>query len=898
MRSDTNRRQFLKRAGLAAGLGMAPAAAAGKEVAIVADPRDPVASAPPVQWAAGELEQTLGSLGIGVRRFPAVDHAPPAALCVVVAGAQAAAAREILNAAKVSVPSVPDALALAAGKLAGRTVTLACGSDARGAVYALLELADRARHAEEPAAALQVRTALVERPANVVRSIARCFESDVEDKSWFNDRAFWGPYLTMLASHRYNRFSLTLGLGYNFPRNVSDVYFYFAYPFLVSVPGYQVRAKPLPDSERDGNLEMLRFIGEETVKRGLQFQLALWTHAYQWIDSQNANYVMEGLTPDNHAAYCRDALTAVLKACPSISGLTFRVHGESGIPEGNYDFWRTLFDGIVRCGRRVEIDMHAKGMDQKTIDIALATGMPVKISPKYWAEHMGLSYHQASIRDLEMPPRGRKDEGVFALSAGSRRFLRYGYGDLMTEKRPYGILHRIWPGTQRLLLWGDPSLAAGYGRSSSFCGSDGVELCEPLSFKGRIGSGLPGGRTAYTDASLNTRYDWEKFSYTYRVWGRLIYNPEADPESWRRYLRKQFQGGATAAEAALANASRILLLVTTAHGASGSNNRYWPEMYTDMPIVDASKSPYTDTPEPRSFGAASSFDPQLFSTVDDFARELLDGRRSGKYSPSDVAQWLENFAGAAAGHLKESEKRVGTRSPEFRRLAADVSIQSGIGRFFAWKMRAAVLWALYESAGDVSALEEALKAYRAARAAWSEMASGAKGVYSADVTFGASTFLRGHWMDRLPAIDRDIAEMEKRLARAKSGSVSKQSSARVAQAVREALASSRHAAAACRHTAPPRFRPGEPLAIELSLDKGSAEMVRLHYRRVNQAESWQSADMPGRDNRYRAVIPGDYTQSPYPLQYYFELREGPHAWLYPGFETTLSNQPYIVVRSS
>ena len=898
MRSDTNRRQFLQRAGLAAGIGLAPAAAAGKEVAIIADTRDPVASSPPVQWAAGELEQTLASLGIRVHRHPAVDQAPAAALCVLVAGAQADAARGILSTAKVSVPSADEALGLAPGRLAGRTVTLACGSDPRGAVYALLELADRARHAAEPAAGLLLPGATVERPANVVRSIARCFESDIEDKSWFNDRAFWGPYLTMLASHRYNRFSLTLGLGYNFPRNVRDVYFYFAYPFLVSVPGYEVRAKPLPDAERDANLEMLRFIGEETVKRGLQFQLALWTHAYHWIDSPNANYVIEGLTPGNHAAYCRDALTAVLKACPAISGLTFRVHGESGIPEGNYDFWKTVFDGVVRCGRRVDIDMHAKGMDQRTIDVALATGMPVKISPKYWAEHMGLSYHQASIRELEMPPRDRQDEGVFALSGGSRRFLRYGYGDLMTESRGFGILHRIWPGTQRLLLWGDPALAAGYGRSSSFCGSDGVELCEPLSFKGRMGSGLPGGRNAYADASLSTRYDWEKFSYTYRVWGRLIYNPAADPESWRRYLRKDFQGGATAAEAALANASRILLLVTTAHGASGSNNRYWPEMYTDMPVVDAAKSPYTDTPEPRRFGAASSFDPQLFSTVDNFAKELLDGQRSGKYSPSDVAQWLENFAGAAAGHLKEAEKRVGTRSPEFRRLAADVSIQSGIGWFFAWKMRAAVLWALHESSGDVAALQEALKAYRAARAAWNEMANGAKSIYAADVTYGTSAFLRGHWLDRLPAIDRDIAGMEKRLAEAKSASASNRSSERVAQAIREALASSRQAAATCRHAAPPRFKPGEPLAVELSLDKGSAQMVRLHFRRVNQAEAWQSADMPGRENRYRAVIPGGYTQSPYPLQYYFELREGAHAWLHPGFETTLSNQPYFVVRTS
>ena len=136
--------------------------------------------------------------------------------------------------------------------------------------------------------------------------------------------------------------------------------------------------------------------------------------------------------------------------------------------------------------------------------------------------------------------------GVFALSNGSRKFLRYGYGDLLTEGRKYGILHRIWPGTQRVLLWGDPKFAAAYGRASSFCGDQGVEWFEPLSFKGRKGSGKPGGRCGYADASLNPKYDWQKFAYTYRVWGRCIYNPDADPEQWRRWLRSEFGDGATA----------------------------------------------------------------------------------------------------------------------------------------------------------------------------------------------------------------------------------------------------------------------------------------------------------------------------------------------------------------
>jgi hypothetical protein len=151
-----------------------------------------------------------------------------------------------------------------------------------------------------------------------------------------------------------------------------------------------------------------------------------------------------------------------------------------------------------------------------------------------------MPYHQADIREQERPREGRGGTGLMRLSAGSRSFLRYGYGDLLREDRKWGVLHRIWPGTQRLLVWGDPIAAAAHSRTFSFCGSDGVEIMEPLSFKGRRGSGIAGARCAYADSSLNPRWDWEKYAYSYRVWGRLLYNPAADPDVWQRAMRHEF----------------------------------------------------------------------------------------------------------------------------------------------------------------------------------------------------------------------------------------------------------------------------------------------------------------------------------------------------------------------
>jgi hypothetical protein len=204
-----------------------------------------------------------------------------------------------------------------------------------------------------------------------VRSLNRIFVSDVEDKPWYNDREMWPQYLSMLATQRFNRFNLGMGIGYDFLQNVTDAYFLFAYPFLLAVPGYNVRVPELPDAERDTNLAMLKFISEQTAARGMEFYLGIWMHGYEWLNTTNANYNIKGIDKNNHGAYCRDALRLLLQQCPHISGITFRVHGESGVNEGSYTFWETVFDGIKTCGRPVQIDMHAKGIDDGMINTAL-----------------------------------------------------------------------------------------------------------------------------------------------------------------------------------------------------------------------------------------------------------------------------------------------------------------------------------------------------------------------------------------------------------------------------------------------------------------------------------------------------------------------------------------------
>ncbi len=856
-------------------------------ISVVTFNTDAVASSAPPQWALAQLQQAFESVGARVRMVSAVAQAPPGDQVIVVASVENPVTQEIIGGAKIIMPLTAEALLLARGTASGRPVLLVSGNDARGMVYALLELTDRLLCSGSLTAALQVNPAIIEQAHNRTRSMCRSFQSEVEDKPWFNDRSFWTEYLSLLAAERFNRFNLCFGLAYNStPGGSPEVYLFFAYPFLVSLPEHSgVSVRNLPAAERDANLQMLQFIGQECARRGLEFQLGLWSHAYAY--GAGANYPIEGLSRTNHAPYCRDALEAILKACPEITGVTFRVHSESGIPTGSYDFWRTVFEAFPKAGRSLEIDMHGKECYQEHIDAAAATGMRAVVSPKYVSEHQGLPYHEASLRESE---RSRRPDTTILNGQASR----YGYANFLKEHRNFGVLHRIWPGTQRMLLWGDPVFAAGFGRAASFCGSDGVEWCEPLSFKGREGSGTPGGRCGYLDATLNPTYDFQKFLYTYRVWGRLLYNPDADPQTWRRQLAREFGAAAQQpVEDALGNASRILLLVTMYHAVGVANQVYWPEIYTNVPIVAGGGTNLSDTN--TLTGTSTSFDPQLFLGIDAYAEQLLNGTAfdQNKYFPTEVAQWLEDWGNAALSNLAKAKSRVSRPDdPTFRRLEADVAIQGGMGLFFGRKFRSAVLWAIYQKTGDTNAKAAALAQYQSARQAWSDVATVATPIYKADLTYGRGARLRGHWKDRLSGIDSDIAAMTK--GGVMGTPTHPGSAAEAVAAVQQRLA---RPAANCHHSAASTFVAGQSLTIILETDGADTKGATLYYRHVNQADAWQAVPMEARNGRFQGTIPGSYTQTDYPLQYYFGLAKGKSgSVLFPGFDANLANQPYFVVR--
>src|SRR5689334_13167375 len=103
-----NRRRFLQQTG-AAGLTLVQALpGAVPNVAIVSDPRDPVASAGPSAWAVREFQTALNGRGIASKLYPRVGDVPAGDRLVVVSGKDSAPARDLLSAARATLPDGPE----------------------------------------------------------------------------------------------------------------------------------------------------------------------------------------------------------------------------------------------------------------------------------------------------------------------------------------------------------------------------------------------------------------------------------------------------------------------------------------------------------------------------------------------------------------------------------------------------------------------------------------------------------------------------------------------------------------------------------------------------------------------------------------------------------------------
>ncbi|MCP5119208.1 MAG: hypothetical protein GY953_51055, partial [bacterium] len=413
------------------------------------------------------------------------------------------------------------------------------GGDLRGLMYGLLTAADQVRASGR---LLPARG----KPAVPLRGIRKFIHNKDLEEEWYYSKEYWTAFFEMLARNRFNRFNLVFAHQTN--------YLAPPYPYWVRLKEFpEIDAPGITDAHRQRNLDTLRFISQTAADHAIDFTLGVWQHDVQPRQTPTVN----GLTAENTGPYSYAALKRVLAACPAIRAVQVRTNSESGIPsDRQVSFYRDyVYKAIRESGRLVTLDLRGWVMSDGMLDAATGAGVPLRLSSKYWSEHLGRPYQ---------PP---------------ETFPNYSYINFLRKPRPYGFFWEIWAlGSNRLLLWGDADHVRRVAGTLTLSGSEGFEIDAPLAQKGY--GNRSGKWGVFTEAHADRvwwKHDFERYWFFYLLWGRLTYDAKLTSKIWEREFERRFGDAGPEVLEAYRAASRVLSEIGAVH-TPDPNMYSWPEI--------------------------------------------------------------------------------------------------------------------------------------------------------------------------------------------------------------------------------------------------------------------------------------------------------------------------------
>ena len=827
---------------------------------------------PPAKLALTDLENALQRRNEKIERKTSVSKGPHHHIVVGIAG-RSPHVDQMLAENSTVLPKPSESLCVSKFVIDTESIVVIAGRDVRGLIYALLDVTRAIELTPKDKSWVDAIASTTEQPFLRHRSVTIHLANRDLDGEWYYDEAFWREYFTMLARDRFNNFTLTFADQMNYLNPV--------YAHLVDVPGFEdVRASDVTADGKRRNLKMLRRITELADERGIDFTFGVWTQ--QPVKNFGGEITVQNMPKGQRFMdYCAGGLTAVLKDCPSIDMVQFRMNAESGIDEdAQTAYYQSQFDAIRNCGRPVRLELRYKGLREATIQQAIKTGLDLTVSTKFWCEHLGLPYHP-TVEDTHY------------------RESRYGYGAMLSKPRDYRVIYRLWTvGSHRLLLWADPDYASRFAKSCRLGDGEGFEIFAPLTNKGY--ENTPGKWRIFADRSHEScRWEQQRYWFYYLVFGRMGYNPKCYPEAWQRELRHRFGKAAEGIETAYRSASQILPLITATRTPSASEWRWWPEMDTGGPLNEYIHTPPSDTAQFYGIRTWRRTENWWREDWDEFPSGYVDdkvaGRITGRWTPEQVAEHLRELAiGTMKAMPSKSARKSDESIAEFHATSVDLRLQAFLALYHSWKTRAATNLAFFQMTGETRYLPIALRQMEYAMKYWSLTSRLAGQFYSDNLVFGhrkdsprsrGGHHHSGHWKDRLPEVQADVDYLRNLIRKHN------------AQGPREFITKTQITDfPRIEHEPIESATVGKDFTLRVKVtSKRPIFFVRLYFRALNQTVDWNQIQMKSiGKSQFEAIVPGDEVSARWDFMYYFEAIDEQSGTLWPKWQ---ERQPYIVVKT-
>lgn len=551
------------------------------------------------------------------------------------------------------------------------------GSDASGALYGCIELADQIKSngklplqltmSDQPEMVLRGTCIGLQKPDYLPGHDVYEYPYTPETFPWLYDKALWIKYLDMMVENRYNSLYLWNGHPFSSLLRLKD------YPYAVEVD----------DATLKKNEEIFRFLTTEADKRGI------------WVIQMFYNIIIPKPFADKHglktqdrnrpiipliADYTRKSIAGFVEKYPNVGLMVALGEAMEGVGQDDIDwFTKTIIpgvkDGLKAAGIKEEppIVLRAHDTDAPSVmKAALPLYHNLYTENKFNGEALTTYTPRGAWADLN-----RKLAAIGTVNISNVHILanlepfRYGSADFI--QKSVQAMNKIY-GAKGLHL---------YPQASYW---DWPYSADEV--KGRL---------------LEVDRDW----IWYKEWARYSWNSQRDRakeiDYWGKELANKYGADLAAGKAIL-----------NAYEESGEIS---PKLLRRYGITDGNRQTLTlgmlmtQLINPYRYGLFTllyeSEAPEGEMIIDYAEKEWKKQGHIGE-TPVQIAREVVEHGKKAIQSINEAAPNVKKDTAEFKRLKNDIYCYDAMANFYAEKVKAA-LWILrYKYSNQVSDLEQAL----------------------------------------------------------------------------------------------------------------------------------------------------------------------------------------------
>jgi len=563
------------------------------------------------------------------------------------------------------------------------------------------------------------------------------------------DLKYWEAFLDMMCENRFN---------------VLTLWNLHPYTFLIKPKNFP-EASPWNDKEMSEWKKLFGGIFKMAKERGIDTYIMPFNIFVTPEFSEAHNVAMNNLehhhfvnadTSEIIKRYTRECVTQMLEEYPDLSGIGLTLGEAMGgmTPQQREDWIRdTIIEGMRLANRksklihRIPFSGNTGSLGETSIEMEQITRRGIE--------------KEAAMSNFEKPvwasmkfnwSHGHSTSKLIKVHGGKL------YGTYFTpEPEGYKIIWTVRNEDFFFLRWGDaefirehilrntPDYVGGY-----FIGSETYIPAKDYFTK--------------PDAAVNWKYAFERQWLFYKLWGRLLYNPQTPNKIFKDEFVRRYENGAEVLFDAFSLAGKTPLRLASSFDCSWDFTLYSEGFMALNP--DKKRVEYINV------GWQINHPPldTDYVSIADYVKNISLNKNFGKnkITPPALAEMLEADCVKALSIIKNLEY---TNSDPVKYEIADVKTWANLGLFFAEKIKGALALQNFKTNGKENEKQNAIKHLKKALSYWDTVIEITRPIYN-DMplvhlseqdgkSWRENDNLRFHWALLRPDVERDVETAEK-----------------------------------------------------------------------------------------------------------------------------------------